>query len=139
MTKMRLAVETGTGQLESFANVAGMTTADFKKAFKEDLAGAITAFITGLGKVNETGDSAIKVLTEMDITEIRMRDALLRASGASKVLISRWISPTPLGEENTALTKEAARGMKQRNQNAVAKEHADGNRYYCIREIQSTV
>lgn len=81
MTKMQLAVETGSGQLESFASVAGMTTANFKKSFKEDAAGAITAFITGLGKVNETGDSAIKVLTDMNITEIRMRDALLRASG----------------------------------------------------------
>ena len=108
MTKMQLAVETGTGQLESFASVAGMTTADFKKAFKEDAAGAITAFITGLGKVNETGDSAIKVLTDMNITEIRMRDALLRASGASEVFNKSMDIANAAWEENTALTKEAA-------------------------------
>ena len=108
MAKMQLAVETGTGQLESFANVAGMTTADFKKAFKDDAAGAITAFITGLGKVSETGDSAIKVLTDMDITEIRMRDALLRASGASDVFNKSMDIANAAWEENTALTKEAA-------------------------------
>ena len=108
MAKMQLAVETGTGQLESFANVAGMTTADFKKAFKDDAAGAITAFITGLGKVSETGDSAIKVLTDMDITEIRMRDALLRASGASEVFTKSMDIANAAWEENTSLTNEAA-------------------------------
>ncbi len=108
MTKMQLAVETGSGQLESFASVAGMTTANFKKSFKEDAAGAITAFITGLGKVNETGDSAIKVLTDMNITEIRMRDALLRASGASEVFNKSMDIANAAWEENTALTKEAA-------------------------------
>lgn len=45
MTKMQLAVETGSGQLESFASVAGMTTANFKKSFKEDAAGAISATV----------------------------------------------------------------------------------------------
>lgn len=97
------------------ASVAGMTTANFKKSFKEDAAGAITAFITGLGKVNETGDSAIKVLTDMNITEIRMRDALLRASGASEVFNKSMDIANAAWEENTALTKEAAQRYETTN------------------------
>lgn len=107
MAKMQLAVETGSGQLNSFAEVAGMSADEFKKAFQEDAAGAITAFITGLAKVNETGDSAIKVLTEMDITEIRMRDALLRASGAADVFTQSMEIANQAWDDNNALTKEA--------------------------------
>ena len=41
------ATETG-DKLEDFAAVAGMTADEFKQAWGEDAAGAMTAFITGL-------------------------------------------------------------------------------------------
>ena len=48
----------------------------FKKAFKNDAAGAMIAFIKGLGNAEKQGQSAIKVLDDMGISEVRMRDAL---------------------------------------------------------------
>ena len=78
MVNMQLAVEKGGKDLKNFASVAGMTTKDFKKAFKEDATGAIMKFVEGLSKSGERGKSAIKILDSMGIKETRLRDALLR-------------------------------------------------------------
>jgi TP901 family phage tail tape measure protein len=62
MVDMQLAVESGKNGLKDYAKVAGMTTTEFQKAFKEDAAGAMIEFITGLNNVKRNGKSAISVL-----------------------------------------------------------------------------
>ena len=107
MADMQLAVETGSERLNDFAAVAGMSADEFRRAFQEDAAGAIIAFIQGLGTAEERGMSAIKVLDDMGITEIRLRDALLRAAGAGDLFNESIKIGTQAWEENTALTTEA--------------------------------
>lgn len=107
MVDMQLAVETNSEKLNDFAQVAGMTASEFAKAFKEDAAGALIAFITGLGDAESKGTSAIKVLDDMGITEIRLRDALLRASGAGDLFSDSIKLGTEAWQENVALTNEA--------------------------------
>lgn len=107
MVSMQLAVETGNEDLQNFAKVAGMSASQFQKAFREDAGGALITFIEGLGKSEERGISAIKVLDDMGITEIRLRDALLRASGASDVFKESLEMGTEAWKDNTALTEEA--------------------------------
>src|SRR5690606_11641862 len=65
------------------------------------------AFIQGLGNAEERGMSAIKILDDMGISEVRLRDALLRAAGASDVFTEALNLGTQAWEENNALTKEA--------------------------------
>lgn len=112
MIDIQLAVETNSNRLKEFADVAGMSGEEFRKAFKEDAAGAIITFIQGLGNAEKRGLSAIKVLDDMGISEIRLRDALLRASGASEVFADSLDIGTKAWEENTALTKEAEQRYK---------------------------
>jgi len=107
MADMQLAVETGSERLNDFAAVAGMSADEFRRAFQEDAAGAIIAFIQGLSTAEERGMSAIAVLDEMGITEIRLRDALLRAAGAGDLFNESIQIGTQAWEENTALTTEA--------------------------------
>lgn len=107
MVNMQLAVEKGGSSLKDFATVAGMSSKDFQKAFKEDATGAIMKFIEGLSKSGERGKSAIKVLDDMGITETRLRDALLRSANASEVMSSAVELGNKAWEENTALTNEA--------------------------------
>ena len=107
MINMQLAVETGNESLKDFASVAGMTTTEFSKAFKEDATGALTAFIKGLSSAEEQGSSAIKVLDDMGITEVRLRDSLLRAGSASELFNETIALGSKAWEENTALTNEA--------------------------------
>jgi TP901 family phage tail tape measure protein len=107
MVQMQLAAETGGEKLRSFARVAGVSAKDFKKAFKEDAAAAMQLFINGLGDTKRLGASAIKVLDDMDIKEVRMRDALLRAAGAQDIFAESVALGTRTWEENNALANEA--------------------------------
>lgn len=107
MTKMQLAVEQGGESLEQFANVAGMSADEFRQAFQEDAAQALVAFVEGLGTMDSRGQSAIATLSDMEITEIRQRDALLRLAGAGDVLSESLGIATQAWDENNALTNEA--------------------------------
>lgn len=107
LIEMQLAVETNSDSLKDWADVAGMSTSEFSKRFKEDATGALEAFIQGLSKCGGESDSAIKVLNDMGITETRMRDALLRSANASDVFSSAISTGKNAWEENTALTNEA--------------------------------
>lgn len=108
MIDMQLAAETGSAKLHDYAKVAGMTAGEFANAFKEDAAGAIIAFIKGLGDAEKQGKSAIKVLDDMGIKEVRLRDTLLRAAGATGVFEDAIKLGTQAWDENMALTTEAA-------------------------------
>jgi TP901 family phage tail tape measure protein len=109
MIDMSLAAEKGGDELDNFAKVAGVSASDFKKAYQEDAAGAITMFIEGLTTAEERGLSAIGILDEMGITEVRLRDTLLRAAGASDVFSGALEMGSKAWEENTALTEEASK------------------------------
>lgn len=108
LVNMQLAVETGGESLNNFARVAGMTSEQFVEAFQTDAAGALISFITGLQNTEQSGVSAIKVLDDMGIVEIRMRDALLRAAGAGDLMRESIDLGTQAWNENNALTAEAA-------------------------------
>lgn len=107
MVDMQLAVETGNKSLSDFAKVAGMTEKELQTLFKADSAAAIQAFIVGLSHMDEQGISAIKTLSDMGITQIRLRDTLLRATNANQLFSDTLSTSKTAWHENTALTKEA--------------------------------
>lgn len=93
--------------LENFSAVSGMSAEQFKKAWKDDAAGALSAFIKGLGDADETGESAITMLSEMGLTEVRLRDSLLRAANAGDLFNEAMKTGSEAFEENTALANES--------------------------------
>lgn len=107
MVEIQLAVETGNSSLTQFSQVAGMSATDFKVAFQQDATQAIGAFLAGLKDTEQNGKSAIAVLTDMGITEVRLRDTILRASGASEMFNDAVELGNKAWDENIALTKEA--------------------------------
>lgn len=109
LMEMQLASEVGGEGLAAFAQVAGMSADQFAKSFKDDATGALLSFIQGLQNTEETGISAIQILDELGITEIRMRDALLRSAGAGDTMREALELGNKAWEENTALTEEAAK------------------------------
>jgi TP901 family phage tail tape measure protein len=107
MIKMAVAAKEGGEAVESFARVANMSAEQFTELFQRDAAGAIVAFINGLNRMQTTGQNVFGVLDDLGLSEIRVRDALLRSAGASDMLNHSlevgkrgWI-------ENTALLDEA--------------------------------
>jgi len=109
ISNMSLAVQQGGDGLEQFADVAGMSASEFAAAFEDDAAGAIIQFIQGLGNMESEGRSAIAVLDDMGLSDIRMRDALLRAAGASDVFTNALQIGSNAWDENTALVNEASK------------------------------
>ncbi len=108
MTKTELKnMVTAGSQLKDFAEISGMTTEQFKKQWKKDASGALSAFIKGLGNTKNKGESAITMLTEMGLTEVRLRDSLLRAANAGELFNNAIETGTEAWKENTALTNEA--------------------------------
>lgn len=105
-TEVKQLITAGTN-LEDFAKVSGMTTEQFKKAWKEDAAGALSAFIKGLGDAENKGESAISMLSEMGLTEVRLRDSLLRAANAGNLFNDAISNGNNAWKSNTALTNEA--------------------------------
>lgn len=113
MTKSEMQSLLSAGvDLENFAKVAGMTATEFKKAFAEDAIGALGSFISGLGDAEARGTSAINMLEEMGITEVRLRDSLLRAGNANEIFAEAVDLSNKAWGENTALTNEAAERYK---------------------------
>ncbi|HDK7165943.1 TPA: phage tail tape measure protein [Clostridium botulinum] len=94
-------------ELDNFGKIAGMTGEQFKEAFQKDAATALIAFIRGLGNAENAGSSAIEMLEEMGIKEVRLRDSLLRAANAGTLLEDSINMGTKAWGENVALANEA--------------------------------
>jgi TP901 family phage tail tape measure protein len=102
--QMLQATVTGGKGLETFAATAGMTGAEFKRAFEADAGGAFTAFVNGLGR---QGKNAIAVLNDLGLADERLIRSFLALSGAGD-LLNRTMAEGEKGwRENTALSKEA--------------------------------
>lgn len=112
MIDMASEVATNGKNLQNFAKVSGMSVAQFKKAYKEDASGAIISFIEGLGRMSDAGENVFGILDEMGMSEIRVRDSLLRASGAGDLFRKSMETGTTAWEENVALTNEARERYK---------------------------
>ncbi|WP_025708657.1 phage tail tape measure protein [Paenibacillus graminis] len=110
-TQMGNIVEGGV-DLQNFSKIAGVTSDQFKKSFETDAVGALTAFINGLGNADQAGTSAINMLEEMGITEIRLRDSLLRLGNAGDLVTNATKLSNEAWDENAALTHEAEERYK---------------------------
>ena len=107
LIKMEVASATGGDALADFGKVAGMTAEQFKALFDADPAAAFQAFIVGLSKLDDEGESAIAVLEEIGIKEVRLRDTMLRATNATELFANAQVTANRAWAENTALTVEA--------------------------------
>lgn len=107
LNDMTLAVQTGSSKLNEFASVAGMSASQFKRAFEQDAAGAVQKFIQGLADAEKNGKSAVQILDEMGIKEVRLRDALLRAAGASDTFTKAVKMGNEEWENGSALLDES--------------------------------
>lgn len=95
-------------EIANFAKVAGMDTAAFQQLFKTDSAGAIVAFVQGLDRIQKSGGNVFEVLEKMGFQEVRVRDALLRATQAGDTLRTSMEGGARAFQENTKLAREAA-------------------------------
>lgn len=107
LVNMAQAVNSGGTQLENFARVAGESGQQFATQFKGNAVGALTAFIQGLAQIQKRGGDTFGTLDKLNLSEIRVRDTLLRASTASDLLTTSLQTGQAAWDKSTALTDAA--------------------------------
>lgn len=93
--------------LNKFADTAGISAEEFRKAYAENAVGAISLFIKGLGDTERTGKNAVEILNEMGLTEVRLSNSILAMASSGDVMTSAVQTASDAWGENSALTKEA--------------------------------
>ena len=101
------ATETGEN-LKEFASVAGMSAEQFKQAWADNAVGAMDAFIQGLNDVERNGKSAIVILEELGINNVRQTKAILGLASAGSLLSNTINQASNAWSSNTALNEKAA-------------------------------
>ena len=100
------ATETGKN-LEEFASVAGMSAEQFKQSWGEDAVGTMNAFIQGLNDTERNGKSAVVILDELGITNVRQTKAILGLASAGDLLTNTISQANNAWKSNTALSEKA--------------------------------
>lgn len=109
MTDIAMSVSSGGEKLDEFAKVAGMSSSDFQKAFKEAPADAIATFVEGLGRINAEGGDVFQTLSSLGQTDIRVSQALLGMANSGDLLRESLQLGAEAWDENSALAEEAAK------------------------------
>lgn len=100
-------VASGADTLNDYARVAGMTADQFARKWKSAPAEALDAFIRGLGRMQSEGQNTTQTLADMGFQEVRVSDALRRASLAGDLLTESLRTGSEAFDENLALVEEA--------------------------------
>ncbi|MDQ9805488.1 hypothetical protein RFX75_01450, partial [Acinetobacter baumannii] len=79
-----------------------MTAKDFKTAFEKDAMKALSAFISGLNNTKRNGKSAIAILDDMGLTEVRLSNTILSLANSSDVMNDAIELANKSWEENNA-------------------------------------
>lgn len=110
--KLNLAVAKGGKDLEEWAKVAGVSSAEFKKAYEKDALGALNMFIKGLKDTQRLGKSSVEVLADMGLTEVRLSNAVLALASSEDILGSALEVANEQWEGGSALQDEVAKRLE---------------------------
>ena len=106
-TTIAKSVATGDEKLQTFADTAGYSSAEFVQAFQDDPARAFAAFIEGLDRINKSGGDVFTTLDSIGLSDVRVSQALLSMSSAGDYLTQSLDLSSQAWDQNTALAKEA--------------------------------
>ena len=101
------AVANGEDALQGFADVAGMSADEFAQTWSTDALDALTAFIRGLGTLDERGESAVLVLEDLGLKGIRQGNMLKSLALAADEMERAVSTANTAWNENIALSNEA--------------------------------
>ena len=107
MQDIYTAVANGGDQLDGFAKAAGMSGAEFARAFEDDPIRAIGAFTDGLAAAKGRGENIVGILNELGIKGTQDTAVLLQMAGAQGMLNDNLDMGAEAWANNTALVDEA--------------------------------
>ena len=102
-----LATKDSADDLALIAKVAGTTSEEFQKAWKEKPAEALQAFIKGLNTAREQGANMDAILMKLGMTGVRQGNMLKSLALSSDKMSAAVERSNQAWKDNTALTNEA--------------------------------
>lgn len=109
LKEFEVMYQNGSEDLKDYADVAGVSLKEFREIYGEDSLKAVSMFISGLNDVERNGRNAVQILSDLDITEIRMSNAVLSLAASDGILTKAVDIANTAWEENTALAEEAGK------------------------------
>lgn len=113
--------------LNKYAEISGQSAEGFIQAWGDDAVSALDLFISGLGDMEANGGNAIETLEEMEITEVRLSNAVLALAESDGILTDALNTSKRAWSENTALSDEAARRYETTESKVQLLENSVGN------------
>ena len=105
MNSIDVAVDKNSKDLQTWAQVAGVSSSEFANKWKTNVSGAFQDVLTGMTKFKDEGGSLNILLEELDIKNIRQTETLKKLANASELLAedmskanAEWEKASFLGE-----------------------------------------
>lgn len=109
LVKMYSAVQEGGASLESFAKVAGVSMADFSKAFEDSPVKAMDMVAQGLARVKAEGGNVVQAMSDLGISGTQEVQVMLALANSGTLLADSLELGSKAWQENTALIDEATK------------------------------
>lgn len=106
INEMMLAVQTGSDNLGTFAQVTGQTVDQFVTAFEQDASSALLHFVTSLEEGVRTGKVTVEMLNDLGLSGIRSMDILGRLGDAQDIFNKNLDIANTAWREQVALQEE---------------------------------
>jgi len=135
LNQIETAVATGGDSLEEFARIAGMSAEDFSAAWGTDAMQVIQNFVTGLGRLDEQGESAVLVLDELGLSGIRQSNMLKNLALSADSMGDAVSLAAQAWEDNTALQAEAEKRYATLQSQMVMMENSFNNLEVAVGEV----
>jgi TP901 family phage tail tape measure protein len=109
MQRMYTDVKTGGEGLQKLAKVAGVSGAEFAKAFETSPVRAMDMVFQGLNKVKTEGGNVVQTMADIGIKGTEETGVVLRLAGAGDILAHSLEVGNKAWTENSALAAEASK------------------------------
>lgn len=109
LLKMFSAVKEGGPKLDAFARAAGVSAADFAKAYGESPVRALDMVNKGLNRINKEGGNVVSTMKDMGIKGTEEVQVMLALANSGNLLSDSLDLGAKAWSENTALVEEASK------------------------------
>ena len=107
MVEISAAAAAGGDSAKKFASIMGLTVQEFQRLVQTSPKEAILQFVESLGRAKDSGANLFVELERLGLSEIRLRDALLRTANAGGTLREAIAKSGEEFEKNNALLIES--------------------------------
>ena len=101
-------IATGSANLSTWAETAGMSAEQFAAAWKSSPVDALAAVLAGMESATQSGGNMTVMLESLGVSSIRQTDAMKRLANDSAILTSAVDRANKAWQDNTALSEEVA-------------------------------